>query len=412
MAVAIRSGKLSLDELVTQLQNSGGALDKTAGSAGTMSGKMNRLKNQLTIASSKLGDVLLPILETIVGWLVKAADWFGTLPGPIQTVIVVAGLLLAAIVPLGIGIGGLVAGVTALNLAFLANPITWVVLAIAALVAGIIWAWNNVDWFRNAITGLWGAVQSAFTSILDIFKNVWGWVSQNWPLLLGVLTGPFGAAAIFVATHWDTVKGWFFGFVTWLRSLFMSVVGVIVAPFQRAWEGIQAGIAWVGNFFTAFVSRMTEFGQGLYNALTWPFRTGINLIIGLINTLIGVWNSLHFEIHTPDIPGTDMGGVDFAWESPNIPVVPVPGMSKGGLVTGRGRRDTELRRLTPGEYVLSREQVAAMRGGTPPPAVPGGRETQGGVTVQSLVVNNPAAERASDTLPRTVRKLAYLGGVR
>ncbi len=46
--------------------------------------------------------------------------------------------------------------------------------------------------------------------------------------------------------------------------------------------------------------------------------------------------------------------------------------------------------------------------GTPPPAVPGRREAQGGVTVQSLVVNNPAAERASDTLPRTVRKLDKL----
>ena len=55
-------------------------------------------------------------------------------------------------------------------------------------------------------------------------------------------------------------------------------------------------------------------------------------------------------------------------------------------------------------------------GSTPPPSDFGGGSAGGGgsapVIGGDLVINNPAPEPASDSLPRSIRKVAYLGGGR
>ncbi|MGE3823551.1 MAG: phage tail tape measure protein, partial [Bacteroidia bacterium] len=56
--------------------------------------------------------------------------------------------------------------------ALLANPLTWVIAAVAALVAGVIYAWNNFEGFRAAIYGLWETFKQVFTNIADFFKKM------------------------------------------------------------------------------------------------------------------------------------------------------------------------------------------------------------------------------------------------
>lgn len=56
--------------------------------------------------------------------------------------------------------------------ALLANPLTWVVAGIAALVAGVIYAWNHFEGFRAAIYGLWETFKQVFTNIADFFKKM------------------------------------------------------------------------------------------------------------------------------------------------------------------------------------------------------------------------------------------------
>lgn len=54
----------------------------------------------------------------------------------------------------------------ALNVAMDANPIGLIVLAIAALVAGVIYAYTHFDWFRSAIDSVWQAIQKAWDLML------------------------------------------------------------------------------------------------------------------------------------------------------------------------------------------------------------------------------------------------------
>lgn len=69
--------------------------------------------------------------------------------------------------------GGMTAAVTALNLAFLANPITWVVLGIAALIAAGYLLIKNWDKVKAFFVGLWANIKVVFTKALNWFKE-WG----------------------------------------------------------------------------------------------------------------------------------------------------------------------------------------------------------------------------------------------
>ena len=53
----------------------------------------------------------------------------------------------------------------------MANPIILVIAAIAALVAGFIWAWNNIDGFKEWWINLWDNIKTAASNALDSIKN-------------------------------------------------------------------------------------------------------------------------------------------------------------------------------------------------------------------------------------------------
>ncbi|MFJ6085177.1 phage tail tape measure protein [Streptomyces sp. NPDC092369] len=90
----------------------------------------------------------------------------------------------------------------ALNAAMSANPIMLIVLAIAALVGGLILAYNKIGWFRDFCNG-------AFKAISDAIGWVVNFVKANWPMLLGLLTGPIGIAVAYITTHWKKISSGF-----------------------------------------------------------------------------------------------------------------------------------------------------------------------------------------------------------
>jgi hypothetical protein len=94
------------------------------------------------------------------------------------------------------------------------------------------------------------------------------------------------------------------------------------------------------------------------------------------------------------------------------------GAATGGPVRGPGttRSDSIPAMLSNGEYVIQASAVKALgltalgtinRGALP---MTGGR-SGGGLTVQNLVVNSVAGERAEDSVPRALRRLAFVAGL-
>jgi hypothetical protein len=146
----------------------------------------------------------------------------------------------------------------ALNAALTANPIGLVVAAIAALVAGVIWAYQNVGWFRDLVDGAFSAIQSVISSVV-------GWVTENWPLLLKILTGPIGFAVGFIIDHFDAIKGAFLTVRDWIWARGEDIVG----------------------FFTGLPGRIASVISTVAEAVTAPFRTAFNAVRDLWNNTIG-----------------------------------------------------------------------------------------------------------------------------
>ena len=97
-----------------------------------------------------------------------------------------------------------------LNAALSANPIGIIIMAVAALVAGIIYAYKHSETFRNIVQGAGRVAAAAFGWVVDKVKAIWhalgvviDWVKGHWPLLLAILTGPIGLAVLWITKHWD-----------------------------------------------------------------------------------------------------------------------------------------------------------------------------------------------------------------
>lgn len=90
--------------------------------------------------------------------------------------------------------GSMTAALTAMNLAFLANPITWVIVGIVALVAAGYMLVKNWDKVKSFFVGLWASIKQGFNAFLGFVKN--------WGILL---LGPIG----FLIKGWQMVPGKF-----------------------------------------------------------------------------------------------------------------------------------------------------------------------------------------------------------
>lgn len=227
-----------------------------------------------------------------------------------------------------------------LNAAMSANPIALVVIAIAALVAGFLWAYNNIKPFRDFMNGL-------FKGFMDVVKVVWDWITQNWPTLLAILAGPVGLAVLLIVQHWETIKAafaaawefiksvwsgyWAFYAAIWngIVTIFSSVVSFFAGVFSGAWNAVRSAFNGVTGFFAglwnSIVNIFGSIGSAVGNAIGNAVRGAINGVIsgavGIINGFINSINGIVGIINK--IPGVNLG---------RIGNLPVPRLAQGGIV--------------------------------------------------------------------------------
>lgn len=193
----------SFDEITTRLdQNYKGMAETVANSAG---GSFKKLSIALEETKESIGAALLPIVQVM-------ADKFAAIGQLAQE-------NSKLFVILGVAIGGIAAAVIAVNTAikiyeaytklaaaatFLwnaalaANPIVLVGIALAALVAGLVIAYNKFDGFRNLVNTLFdglrdgfGAVVTAVTgyvkTLVNMYKGLFNGIADTWNNTIGKL---------------------------------------------------------------------------------------------------------------------------------------------------------------------------------------------------------------------------------
>jgi len=107
-----------------------------------------------------------------------------------------------------IGIIGLVTAAQWLwNLSLLASPVTWVVLAIVALIAIIVLIATKTTWFQTIWRLAWTWVKNAAVDVWSWLKDLPHKMGAVFSLLAGAITAPFRLAFNLVARAWNATIG-------------------------------------------------------------------------------------------------------------------------------------------------------------------------------------------------------------
>lgn len=182
--------------------------DKVGGAASeaanTATGRYRVMQVQMGELQEDLGTLLIPVISAMSAALLKATtfvrDHTTTAKVLIGVVALLAGGILAANVALKAYEAAqiLVRGVTAawtaaqwlLNAALTANPIGVVVVAIAALAAGIVLAYQHSATFRRAVQAAWDVLKASpiaeviglVNQLVDAVQTLIGWIGRiHWP---------------------------------------------------------------------------------------------------------------------------------------------------------------------------------------------------------------------------------------
>lgn len=193
--------------------------------------------------------------------------------------------------------GGWTTAFWALNAALFANPIGLVVVAIAALVAGLVIAWKNSETFRDVVTGAFKAVTTAFGWILNAASHVFGWLKSNWPQILQILTGPIGLAVAAIKNFGpkmlEAAKHLLSQFTSGVRNAADAVVSVGGWIVGKLTEGIQAVASFAANVGGWIKNRVVEgvhgFAEGFTELGGWVIGKIVNAAkaVGGIGAEIG-----------------------------------------------------------------------------------------------------------------------------
>jgi hypothetical protein len=210
--------------------------------------------------------------------------------------------------------GGMTAAMTALNLAFLANPITWVVIGIVALIAAGYLLIKNWDKVKAFFQFLWYTIKFAFSKFLDFVKN-WG----------VLLLGPVGL----IIKYWDKIPGWFAAIWTKVKTWFTSALDWYLSLPKKflnigsdivmgIWNGIKAKAAALFDFVKGIGSKIASTFKNVLGIAS-PSKVfmdyGVNITQGAQKgiekgspNLVGATNKMGKSVSPNPIGGSRSGG--------------------------------------------------------------------------------------------------------
>jgi hypothetical protein len=258
---------------------------QVGGTAEATANDSDKMKVAFSQLSESVGLILLPLFQKLTAIMMKVAD-FARENSTVIVILggVVAGLavaILAANAAMKIYNATLIIakGVQmAFNFVMAANPITLVVIALAALVAAFVVAYKTSETFRNFIDGLFDAIKTGVTAsvdflkgylntVLGFYKGIFNGIAKLWNNSVGKLS--------FKAPDWIPLFGGK-GFSV-PKIPMLAEGGIVTSPTlamigERGPEAVVplgrgGGVGNVTINVTGGVSTSAEIGQSVYNAL-------------------------------------------------------------------------------------------------------------------------------------------------
>jgi TP901 family phage tail tape measure protein len=184
-----------------------------------------------------------------------------------------------------------------LNAALAANPIGIVILAIAALVAGLIWFFTQTEVGRAA----WSSFMT--------------WLGEAWANIVSVATTVWGALSSFFSTLWTNIGNFFQTAVTtiqailtaanpmvWIPALWNALPGFFAGLWNMITTGVQTLVTNIVNFFIALPGQIGAFLMALPGMIGYALGFLLGSIVRIFIE-IGTWLFTNVPIIVNNVVG-------------------------------------------------------------------------------------------------------------
>lgn len=226
-----------------------------------------------------------------------------------------------------------------LNSAFLTSPITWIVVGIAAVVAGLTWFFNQTKTGRAMWAGFVSWLKGLWQGLVQVASTVWNAIVQVWNGTVSIVKGAWNGIASFFSVLWSGIVAVARGIWNGLVAVFRTIVNIIIAIwrpisafFRILWQGIviitrtvwnqirlyistvfkniqvviRAGMAIIRTVFSAGWRVLTTVVSAVWKIITTIVSGSINAVAGIIRAIIavihgdwsGAWNAIKGVVQT------------------------------------------------------------------------------------------------------------------
>ncbi len=310
---------------------------------------------------AQLGKTALELGKSALAWTAHAAKM---------------GLATAAEFAHSVAAGVATAATWAFNaaLAVLTSPITWIIAAIAALIAiGVLlyqnWdtvvefaktAWQGLCDFISGIcqaigeffSGLWTKLQEIFEpigqwfgekfqqawdAIVNIFTPIGSWFGQRWADVTSALANIGAWFTDIFQKAWTGLTNIFSKLGSWFGERWNDVTSVLANVsswfgnmFTSAYNAVKNAFSSIGGFFSGVWSTVQSIfvnaGQKVGSAVGGAFKSAVNAVLGtienVVNGFIGMINGVLGVVR--NLPGLGWVG--------SVSTVSLPRLARGGIV--------------------------------------------------------------------------------
>lgn len=163
----------------------------------------------------------------------------------------------------------------AFNAAIAANPIAAIAIAIAAVVAGLIYFFTQTETGKKMWQSFVALLASSIESIKQFFAGLGTWFSDLWNSIVETIQTIWGGVVAVFQFYVDSYKAIFNALIEFFTGLWAGIVSTV----QTVWNGVTSFFGTVVQGIMNFFQPLINFYQSLWNLIVSIINLAVQLIL-------------------------------------------------------------------------------------------------------------------------------------
>lgn len=333
MLSIINAAPADYEKLTKAVNDADGSSKKMADTMNdNLAGQLTILKSQLQELAISIGEVLMPYIRKAVEVIQAIVDKFNGMGDAQKKVIVVIGLILAALGPLLIIIGKVSLGISAVTGAFsklsgiggviskfgslvktvlsgigtaaktlfgliMAHPI---IAVITVIITALIFLYTKCEWFRDGVNAIVSAV-------IEFFKNFGENVKETFDAFVEIIKAGIDAVKKFFQDLWDSIKKIWGSIKSFVVDTANGLKESAVKAFDSMVSGIKKAVSKIAgtvkdgfngaiDFITSLPGKAIEWGKDFIEGLASGIKNAVGKVTDAVSGVAGkISKFLHFS---------------------------------------------------------------------------------------------------------------------